>query len=415
MSAASQKQLAPDALLHNLLQAALAAADPARLVPPHLPDPASLPEGGRLVVVGAGKAAGAMARAVEEHWPGPLSGLVVTRYGHGLPCRRIEVVEAAHPVPDPAGEAAAARILEQVRGLTEKDRVLALISGGGSALMAAPAPGVSLAQKRALTRALLRCGADIGEINCVRKHLSAVKGGRLAAAAWPAPVLTLAISDVAGDDPSVIASGPTVADPTTCDDALAVLARHGIEVPPEVAALLQSGALETPKPGDPRLGRSDYRLIGRPQQSLLAAAEAARAAGITPLVLGDRWKGRRRRWPRSWPAWPWPVRARARPWRRPACSSPAARPPSAWRRARPWAGAGATANSFWPWRWPSAAGPASTPWRRTRTASTAPRTTPAPASIRQPWPGPPPPAWTPGAIWPATTPTASSPAWGTCC
>ncbi|WP_416243974.1 glycerate kinase [Azospira sp. APE16] len=291
MSTASQKQLAPDALLHNLLQAALAAADPARLVPPHLPDPASLPEGGRLVVVGAGKAAGAMARAVEEHWPGPLSGLVVTRYGHGLPCRRIEVVEAAHPVPDAAGEAAAARILEQVRGLTEKDRVLALISGGGSALMAAPAPGVSLAQKRALTRALLLSGADIGEINCVRKHLSAVKGGRLAAAAWPAPVLTLAISDVAGDDPSVIASGPTVADPTTCADALAVLARHGIEVPPEVAALLQSGALETPKPGDPRLGRSDYRLIGRPQQSLLAAAEAARAAGITPLVLGDRVEG----------------------------------------------------------------------------------------------------------------------------
>jgi len=288
---ASPSPAQPQALLDALLAAALAAADPARLVPPHLPDPTSIPPGGRLIVVGAGKAAGAMAKAVEDHWSGPLEGLVVTRYGHGLPCRRIEVVEAAHPVPDAAGEAAAARILEKVQGLTENDRVLALISGGGSALMAAPALGVTLAEKRALTKALLLSGADIGEINCVRKHLSAVKGGRLAAAAWPAPVLTLAISDVAGDDAAVIASGPTVSDPSSCTDALAVLRRYRIEIPGHLEAMLAAGELETPKPGDRRLARSECRLIGRPQQSLLAAAEVARAAGVTPLVLGDTLEG----------------------------------------------------------------------------------------------------------------------------
>jgi glycerate 2-kinase len=195
--------------LQSLFAAATAAAAPARCLPPHLPGERT----GRLLVVGAGKASAAMARAVEDHWPGELAGLVVTRYGFAVPCQRIEIVEAAHPLPDASGEAAAAAILQRVSTLRPDDRVLALISGGGSALLAAPAAGIRLEEKRALTAALLRSGASIHEMNCVRKHLSAIKGGRLAAAAWPASILTLAISDVAGDDPEVIASGPTVGDP----------------------------------------------------------------------------------------------------------------------------------------------------------------------------------------------------------
>ncbi len=280
----------PRAILRQLFDAAIAAADPVLCVPPHLP----LDDGGRLIVIGAGKASAAMAKAVETHWQGALTGLVVTRYGHGVPCERIEIVEAAHPVPDAAGEAAALRILQTVRGLTERDRVLALISGGGSALMAAPAEGVTLAEKRTLTSALLRSGASIGEINCVRKHLSASKGGRLAVAAWPAPVLTLAISDVPGDDPAVIASGPTVADPTTCADALRVLDFYGIDVPRALRQPLECGALETPKPGDPRLARSDYRLVASPRQMLEAAAAEAQRLGITPLILGDAIEGEAR-------------------------------------------------------------------------------------------------------------------------
>jgi len=280
----------PRAILRQLFDAAIAAADPALCVPPQLPPD----DGGRLIVIGAGKASAAMAKAVETHWQGPLAGLVVTRYGHGVPCERIEIVEAAHPVPDAAGEAAALRILQTVRGLNEHDRVLALISGGGSALMAAPAEGVTLTEKRALTSALLRSGASIGEINCVRKHLSASKGGRLAVAAWPAPVLTLAISDVPGDDPAVIASGPTVADPTTCADALRVLDFYGIDVPRALRQRLECGVLETPKPGDPRLARSDYRLVASPRQMLEAAAAEARRLGITPLILGDAIEGEAR-------------------------------------------------------------------------------------------------------------------------
>ena len=282
--------MSPREILRRLFDAAIAAADPARCVPPHLP----ADDGGRLIVIGAGKASAAMARAVEEHWSGPLDGLVVTRYGHGVPCQRIEIVEAAHPVPDAAGEAAAARILDKISGLTATDRVLALISGGGSALLAAPAAGVTLAGKRALTTALLRSGASIGEINCVRKHLSAIKGGRLAAAAWPASVLTLAISDVPGDDPAVIASGPTVADPTTAVDALNVLDFHGITIPDALRAQLVSGELETPKPGDPRLAKSEFRLIASPFQMLEAAAAEARRLGITPLILGDAIEGEAR-------------------------------------------------------------------------------------------------------------------------
>jgi len=280
----------PRDFLRHLFDAAIAAADPASCVPPHLPPD----DGGRLIVIGAGKASAAMARAVEDHWSGPLDGLVVTRYGHGVPCQRIEIVEAAHPVPDAAGEAAAARILGKISGLTATDRVLALISGGGSALLAAPAVGITLAEKRAITTALLRSGASIGEMNCVRKHLSAIKGGRLAAAAWPAPVLTLAISDVPGDDPAVIASGPTVADPTTAVDALKVLDFHGIAIPDALRARLASGELETPKPGDPRLTKSEFRLVASPRQMLEAAAAEASRLGVTPLVLGDAIEGEAR-------------------------------------------------------------------------------------------------------------------------
>ena len=280
----------PRDILRRLFDAAIAAADPAHCVPPHLPPY----DGGRLIVIGAGKASAAMAQAVERHWSGRLDGLVVTRYGHGVPCQRIKVIEAAHPVPDAAGEAAANFIFGQISGLTVADRVLALVSGGGSALLAAPAVGLTLAEKRALTSALLKSGAAIGEINCVRKHLSAIKGGRLAAAAYPASVLTLAISDVPGDDPAVIASGPTVGDPTTCADALRVLDAYAIALPPGLRQRLDSGELETPKPGDPRLARSEFRLIASPRQMLEAAATEARRLGIEPLILGDALEGEAR-------------------------------------------------------------------------------------------------------------------------
>jgi glycerate 2-kinase len=277
----------PRALLHRLFAAALGAADPAKVVPPHLPAPPK----GRTLVVGAGKAAAAMAAAVEAHWPGPLSGLVVTRYAHGLPCRRIEVVEAGHPVPDAAGSRAAQHILELVKGLSADDLVLCLISGGGSALLTLPAPGISMEDKRAVTRALLTSGATISEMNCLRKHLSAIKGGRLAAAAAPARVVSLAISDVPGDVPAVIGSGPTVADPTTFADARAILAKYRIEAPPAVAAHLAAARDETPKPGDTRLAHAEFRLIATPQGSLEAAATTARAAGVTPVILGDAIEG----------------------------------------------------------------------------------------------------------------------------
>ena len=286
-------QFHPDqsrALLRTLFDAALGAADPALALPPHLPAPPQ----GRTVVVGAGKAAAAMARAVEDHWPGPLSGLVITRYGHGVPCRRIEVVEASHPVPDAAGTEAAARILASVRGLGSEDLVLFLASGGGSALMALPAPGIALEDKRQVTRALLRSGATIGEINGVRKHLSAIKGGRLAAAAAPARVVTLAISDVPGDDPATIASGPTVPDPTTFAEARAILEKYAIPLPAAVAQHLAAAREETPKPGDPRLAGSEFILIATPQRALEAAAAAARRASVLPIVLGDAIEGEAR-------------------------------------------------------------------------------------------------------------------------
>jgi glycerate 2-kinase len=279
------------ALLREMFAAAVAAAAPRRVLAAHLPPQ----PGGRVLVLGAGKASAAMAAAVERAWPrADLSGLVVTRYGHGAPCRRIAVVEASHPDPDAAGEDAARRILELARSAGPDDLVLFLASGGGSALLAAPADGLSLADKQAVNRALLRCGASIGEINTVRKHLSAVKGGRLALAAAPARMLTLAISDVPGDDPATIASGPTLADPTTCADALAVLERHGIAEPRAVIDHLRLAEAETPKPGDPRLALGGVRLIATPMTSLRAAAEVATAAGVDPLILGDAIEGEAR-------------------------------------------------------------------------------------------------------------------------
>lgn len=231
-----------------------------------------------------------MAKAVEDHWPSELSGIVVTRYGHAVPCRHVEVVEAAHPVPDMAGRSAAERILALLGGLSEQDLVLCLVSGGGSALLALPVPGVSLEQKQALSRALLKSGATIGEMNCVRRHFSAIKGGRLALAAAPARVVSLLISDVPGDEPGTIASGPTVADPTTVEDARAVLAKYAIEVPPEMLAHLS----ETPKPGDPRLAKVENIVVATPQMALESAASVARAAGIAPLILGDAIEGEAR-------------------------------------------------------------------------------------------------------------------------
>ncbi|MDY0107786.1 MAG: glycerate kinase, partial [Giesbergeria sp.] len=284
----------PQAFLRALFDAAVARAQPAHNLAPFLPAPPR----GRTVVVGAGKAGGAMAAAVEALWPAgaPLSGLVVTRHGHvppgwrGAP-HRIEVVEAAHPVPDAAGMQAAARIATLVQGLGPDDLVLALLSGGGSALLAQPAAGLTLADKQAVNQALLRSGAAIDAMNCVRKHLSAIKGGRLAQRAAPARVVTLLISDVPGDDPAVIASGPTVPDASTCQDALAVCRRYGIALPPAALAGLQSGAFETPKPGEPVFARNTVQLVATPQQSLEAAAALARAHGVAAHILSDAIEG----------------------------------------------------------------------------------------------------------------------------
>jgi hydroxypyruvate reductase len=282
--------MTPPELLKAMFQAAVDAAAPSLCVPAHLP---RRPKG-RTIVIGGGKASGAMARAVEDHWEGPLEGLVVTRYGHKLPTTRIEVVEARHPVPDAAGREAAARILKLVQGLTPDDLVLCLISGGGSALLALPAEGLTLEDKQAVNKALLKSGATIGEMNAVRKHLSSIKGGRLAVAAAPARVVALMISDVPGDDPSVIASGPTVADPTSSEDALAIIEKYGIPVPPGIIDRLRVKAGETPKPGDARLAKVENIMIATPQMSLEAAAAVARAAGVMPVILGNAIEGEAR-------------------------------------------------------------------------------------------------------------------------
>ncbi|WP_372867536.1 glycerate kinase [Pseudomonas sp.] len=273
----------PQSLLRELFASAIDAAHPRQVLADCLPADRS----GRVIVIGAGKAAAAMAEVIEREWQGEVSGLVVTRYEHGANCSRIEVVEAAHPVPDDAGERVARRVLELVSDLTESDRVIFLLSGGGSSLLALPADGITLKDKQAINKALLKSGASIGEMNCVRKHLSAIKGGRLAKACWPASVYTYAISDVPGDEPTVIASGPTVADPTTSAQALAILGRYAIEIPSTVSAWLQDPRSETVKPGDPCLARSHFQLIAAPQQSLDAAAARAEAAGFATLILGD--------------------------------------------------------------------------------------------------------------------------------
>ena len=280
----------PGELLRSMLDAAVDAALPERVIGAHLPEP---PEGATFVI-GMGKASAAMARALEERWTGELDGLVITRYGHAVPCERIEIVEAAHPVPDEAGQAAAARILQKVAELGADDLVIALISGGGSSLSALPAAGLTLADKQEVNRALLRSGANIAEMNCVRKHLSAIKGGRLAAAVAPARLVTLMISDVPGDDPAVIASGPTVPDPTTRADALAIVEKYGIGLAGHVRAHLESDGCETPKPGDAAFERTDNIMIATPQSSLEAAARIAEAAGYRTHILGDSIEGEAR-------------------------------------------------------------------------------------------------------------------------
>jgi hydroxypyruvate reductase len=284
------KPCAPQDLLRSMFDAAIASAQPALCIPAHLPAPPT----GRLIVIGAGKASAAMAQAVEAHWPGPLSGLVVTRYGYAVPCARIEIVEASHPVPDAAGLAAAERMLALVDGLCEHDLVLCLVSGGGSSLLPLPAAGLTLQDKQALNRELLRSGASISEMNCVRRHLSAIKGGRLAAACHPARVLTLLISDVPGDDPINIASGPTVGDPTTCADALDIVQRYSIDLPDAAMDHLTSGSGESVKPDDPRLARATLRMIATPQKALEAAAQVARDAGLSAHILGDALEGEAR-------------------------------------------------------------------------------------------------------------------------
>jgi len=311
----------PRGLLLHLYEVAVARALPGRVLAAHLPSPPN-PARGRTLVLGAGKAGGSMAQALEAAWPedAPLAGLVITRYGHippGYAPRRLELVEAAHPVPDAAGEQAAARMLALAQGLTQDDLVICLISGGASALLTLPADGLTLADKQSINKALLHSGAAIDEMNCVRKHLSRVKGGRLAVACAPAKLLTLAISDVPGDEPAVIGSGPTVADASTCADALAICERYGIALPPAAAEGLRSGAFETPKPGDVRFAGHEFRMLATPQMSLQAAAEAARAMGLTAHVLSDEIEGESREIGRMHAALARAVARRGEPFARP--------------------------------------------------------------------------------------------------
>lgn len=281
----------PQQFLRDLFACAVDAAQPETCVPPHLPDVSGK---GRVIVVGAGKAAASMAKALEAHLPDPYEGFVITRYGYTAPCEKIEVVEAAHPVPDKAGADAATRMVELVSGLGEDDLVIALISGGGSSLLTAPAPGLTLEDKQAVNRELLRCGANIREMNTVRRHISAIKGGRLAAAAYPAKVHAIMISDIPGDDMGAIASGPTVADPTTFADAMEIVTRYKLNLPDAVMAHLQKGEDESPKPGDPLLANVTNVLAATPLQSLQAAADFARKNGVEPIILSDAIEGESR-------------------------------------------------------------------------------------------------------------------------
>ncbi len=278
-------------LLRRMFDAAVSAAQPQTNMPLFLPP---VPAKGRLVVLGAGKASAAMARAAEKHYGRPLEGLVVTRYGHAVPCEGIEIVEAAHPVPDEAGRDAARRMLALAEGLTAEDTVVCMISGGGSSLLALPAPGVTLEEAQDIIRQLIKIGVTINDMNCLRRHISAVKGGRLAAACHPAKVYTLLISDVPGNDPANIASGPTAGDPTTCADALEIVDRYGIDLPAHVRAALEAGELESVKPDDPRLAGNQTRFIAHPQAALEAAARVARAEGYEAHILGNSIEGEAR-------------------------------------------------------------------------------------------------------------------------
>ena len=303
----------PRSLLRELFDSAVARADPARVIADHLPAPPI----GRTIVVGCGKATAAMAAAFEDAWDGDVEGLVVTRYGHAVPTRSIEVVEAAHPTPDEAGVDATRRILGLVDGADENDLVICLVSGGGSALLVQPAEGITLADKQAVTKSLLACGATIHEINAVRKHLSAVKGGRLATRAQPARIVTLAISDVPGDDPDVIASGPTVPDGSTLADARAILEKYGIHPPVSVARHLRQEASETPKPGSAAFRNAEYHLIATPGDMLDAVAARAAEAGIAAHILSDRIEGEAREVAKVLGAMALEVAARGRPFTMP--------------------------------------------------------------------------------------------------
>jgi glycerate 2-kinase len=283
----SEKQIQ---LMKAMFNAAVQQALPLNSMPAHMPKPPR----GRTIVVGAGKASAAMAQVFEQNWQAPLEGLIVTRYGHGVPCTKIEIVEASHPVPDDAGTKAAARMLQMVQGLSSDDLVVALISGGGSALLSLPVDGVSAEDKRAVNRGLLKSGAPISEMNCVRKHLSKIKGGRLGAAVFPAQVLTLVISDVPGDDLTAVASGPTLADPTTFAEARAIIEKYQIDVPRSVTAHLAAAIDETPKPNDPRLANAKTICIASPQKSLEVAAAIAENAGYASIILGDAIEGEAR-------------------------------------------------------------------------------------------------------------------------
>jgi glycerate 2-kinase len=283
-------KIEPRTLLNEMFHAAVEASQPWRCIAPFLPAPPA----GRTIVIGAGKASASMASALEKRWPGELTGFVVTRYGYAVPCERIEIVEAAHPVPDAAGLQATRTMLERVSGLTADDLVICLMSGGASSLLSLPLEPLTLEDKQQINRALLNSGATISEMNCVRRHLSASKGGRLAAACHPAKVLTLLISDVPGDEPVDIGSGPTIADATSCADALEIIQRYHMSLPPAALEILQSGAGETIKPGDPRLAGSTHQIITAPQIALEAAADVARQAGIACHILSDRIEGESR-------------------------------------------------------------------------------------------------------------------------
>lgn len=274
-------------LLLDMFDAAIEAAQPKHCIPLYLPPEPK----GRAIVIGAGKAAAEMARVVEQHWVSKLEGMVVTRYGYGVPCSKIQIIEAAHPVPDANGLAASQQMLDMVSNLSSEDTVLCLISGGGSSLLPLPLPGITLEDKQLLNKELLKSGASISEMNCVRRHLSAIKGGRLAAACYPAKLITLAISDVPGDHPADIASGPTIGDITTCQDALSIIERYKIKVSESILTILKSGVGETIKPDDLLIAKNEFHLIATPQYSLEVAAEKARLQGITPYILGDTIEG----------------------------------------------------------------------------------------------------------------------------